>query len=401
MDAPPIVVLRPGEAERVIAGHPWIYEGSILRLTADADDGAAVHVQDQRGRLLGTGLFNSRSKIRVRLLSREPLEIDRAFFQARIRSALRVRQRHMPGATSFRVVNSESDFLSGLVVDKYEDVLALQISSLGMDRRRDDIVAALEEVFAPRAIFECSDAPTRRFEGLSPSSGVLAGSLDGPLRARLNGLLFETASPGGQKTGLYLDQQANYERVARWAAGGEVLDCFSFSGGFSLHAARAGAAHVRGIDQSEQAVAQARENARLNGLGDRCSFEAANVFDWLREHSRARTIAYDLIILDPPPFTRNRAAVPGALRGYKEIHLRALKLLRPHGTLVTFCCSHHVDAAMFEEVIVAAAADARCTLRRTEVYGQGPDHPVLPAIPETEYLKGFAFELARWESGAG
>lgn len=395
MDAPPIVVLRPGEAERVIAGHPWIYEGSILRLTRPAEDGAAVHVQDHRRRPLGTGLFNSRSKIRVRLLSREPVEIDRAFFLARIRAALRVRQHHMPGATSFRVVNSESDSLSGLIVDKYEDVLALQISSLGMDRRRVDIVAALEEAFSPRAIFERSDAPTRRFEGLSESSGVLAGSLDGPLRARLNGLVFQTALPGGQKTGLYLDQQVNYDLVARWAAGGEVLDCFSFSGGFSLHAARAGATRAHGIDQSEEALAQARENAELNGLGDRCSFEAANVFDWLSEHSRGKASArYDLIILDPPPFTRNRAAVPGALRGYKEIHLRALKLLKPQGTLVTFCCSHHVDAVTFQQVVVAAAGDAGCTLRRTAIYGQGPDHPVLPAIPETEYLKGFAFELA-------
>ena len=199
---------------------------------------------------------------------------------------------------------------------------------------------------------------------------------------------------------MYLDQQVNYQRVAELIQGGQVLDCFSFLGGFALHAARAGATQVHALDQSEETVAAASRNAAANGLSERCSFEVANVFDWLK----ARTLAkphekiiprFDCVILDPPSFTRNRAAVPDALRGYKEIHLRALKLLKTGGTLVTFCCSHHVDAVLFQEVILAAAFDARRLLRRVATYSQSPDHPIIPVIPETEYLKGFAFEAVR------
>ena len=200
------------------------------------------------------------------------------------------------------------------------------------------------------------------------------------------------------KTGLYLDQQANYEAVARSAARGRVLDCFSFLGGFSIHAARAGAIQVVGVDQSEEATSAAQGNAKANGVGDRCAFEAANVFDWFKVRAAQRGEAaskpeWDLIVLDPPSFTRNRASVPDALRGYKEIHLRALRMLKPGGTLATFCCSHHVNSELFMDVILSAAYDAHKQVRRTAIYTQSPDHPVLPAIPETEYLKGFAFEL--------
>jgi 23S rRNA (cytosine1962-C5)-methyltransferase len=201
---------------------------------------------------------------------------------------------------------------------------------------------------------------------------------------------------------LYLDQQLNYEHVAelvRLAPGAQVLDGFTFQGGFALHAARAGAAHVHGLDQSPDSIAAATQNADLNGLGEKCSFEAVNVFDWLKAQTTAQPHEkiiprFDVIVLDPPSFTRNRAAVPDALRGYKEIHLRALKLLKRGGTLATFCCSHHVDAETFQDVILAAAFDAHRTLRRVAIYGQSPDHPVIPVIPETEYLKGFAFEVA-------
>jgi 23S rRNA (cytosine1962-C5)-methyltransferase len=299
-------------------------------------------------------------------------------------------------------VNSESDFLSGLIVDKYEDVLVVQISALGMDRHKSDIVAALQKIFAPRAIVERSDVASRKFEGLSESSGLLAGSFEGDVIVKLNGLLFNTNLLRGHKTGLYLDQQVNYQRVAelvQLTPDAQVLDGFSFLGGFALHAARAGAAHVHALDQSADSVARAADNAALNGVSEKCSFEECNVFDWLK----AQTITqphekviprFDVIILDPPSFTRNRAAVPDALRGYKEIHLRSLKLLKRGGALVTFCCSHHVDAALFQEVILAAAFDARRTLRRVTTYSQSSDHPVVPAIPETEYLKGFAFEVA-------
>jgi len=426
MDSLPTILLRPGEADRVLAGHPWIYQGSVLRAPEGIEDGAVVQVKDHRQRLLGIGFFNSKSKIRVRLLSRERVEINRDFFRERITAARAVRARHLSGATSFRVVNSESDLLSGLIVDKYEDVLVIQLSALGMDRRKPAIVHALEELFQPRAILERSDVGSRKFEGLLPSStgrppseetangkeqvaGILSGSLDQPVPVRLNGIVFETdlagsQGPAGHKTGMYLDQQVNYrlvaELVAKAGRDAQVLDCFTFVGGFALHAARAGASHVHAVDQSGPAIAQAQRNAELNGVGDRCSFETANVFDWLKEQTTTRPHEkliprFDLIILDPPSFTRNRAAVADALRGYKEIHLRALKLLKPGGILATFCCSHHVDAQLFQEVILAAAYDAHRVLRRTAIYTQSADHPVLPSIPETEYLKGFAFEVTQ------
>lgn len=402
MESLPTVLLKPGEADRIVAGHPWVYHTSVMRLTAQAGDGELVQVKDHRQRLLGTGFYNSRSKINVRLLDRDRVEVDEKFFEDRIRAALAVRQRHLPNATSFRIVNAESDFLSGLIVDKYEDVLALQISSLGMEKRKDRIVTALQKVFSPRAIVERSDVASRKFEGLEEANGVLAGELSGPVAVNLNGLKFETDLIGGHKTGLYLDQQVNYEAVSRFArcGSGAVLDCFSFLGGFGLHAARAGAARVHMLDQSADAVAASLRNAEGNGLKSNVTAEAINVFDWFKANASARphervVPRFDLIVLDPPSFTRNRASVPDALRGYKEIHVRALKLLKPGGTLATFCCSHHVHAQLFQDTVLSAAYDTRKVLRRTNTYTQSPDHPIIPMIPETEYLKGFAFELVR------
>ena len=441
MESLPTFLLRPGEGDRIVAGHPWVYHSSILRIArgggGDAAspnpatrasqlpaDGELVQVKDHRQRLLGVGFFNSKSKINVRVLSPERVEVDQAFFEQRIRAALAVRQKHLPNATSFRVVNAESDFLSGLIVDKYEEVLVVQISALGMEKRKHKIVAALQKILSPRAILERSDVASRKFEGLEEVNGILAGEFgeagaakttsasspddrkaDKAVRApsiivNLNGLKFETDLATGHKTGMYLDQQVNYQAVAQFAPGARMLDCFSFLGGFGLHAARAGAAHVHLLDQSAEAVAASLRNANTNGLADRVSAEAANVFDWLTANTvvkpHERVIPrFDLIVLDPPSFTRNRASVPDALRGYKEIHLRAFKLLKPGGTLATFCCSHHVDPRMFQDVILSAAFDGRRTLRRVATFSQGPDHPVIPMIPETEYLKGFAFELVR------
>ena len=401
MNSLPTVLIKPGEADRVLAGHPWIYEGAVLRVTTEPKDGDVVQVKDHRQRFLGVGFWNSKSRIRVRVLNSERVEIDQDFFEQRIRDALAIRQKHLPHATSFRVVNAESDSLSGLIVDKYEDVLALQISSLGMDRRKADIVAALQKIFSPRAVVERSDVGSRKFEGLEESRGMLAGDLPtGEFSVKLNGLSFATDLLSGHKTGLYLDQQVNYARVAEFCAGANVLDCFTFLGGFALHAARAGASHVHGVDQSADALAAAQRNATTNGVSEKCSFETANVFDWLKAQTAVgpheKVIPrYDVIVLDPPSFTRTRAAVEDALRGYKEIHLRALKLLKRGGTLATFCCSHHVDANLFQDAILSAAFDARKILRRVATYSQSPDHPIIPSIPETEYLKGFAFELVR------
>jgi len=396
----PTAVLKPGQADRIVAGHPWVYHGSILRLTHPAADGDLVQVKDHRQRLLGVGFYNSKSKINVRVLASERVEIDQGFFEGRIRAARAVRQKHLPGASCFRAVNAESDFLSGLVVDKYEDALSIQISALGMDVRKPLILAALQSVFSPRAVVERSDAASRKFEGLAEANGLLAGELTGLLSVSINGLKFEADLTAGHKTGLYLDQQTNHARVAELAPGAQVLDCFCFQGGFGLHCARAGAAHVHLLDQSEEAIAVAIRNAAANGLADKCSFEATNVFDWLKAQTLSQphekvVPRWDLIILDPPSFTRNRASVTDALRGYKEIHLRALKLLKPGGTLATFCCSHHVDAGLFQDTVLAAAFDARRILRRVTTYSQALDHPVVPMIPETEYLKGFAFELVR------
>jgi 23S rRNA (cytosine1962-C5)-methyltransferase len=400
MDTLPTVLLKPGEADRIVAGHPWIYAGEIFRLTSPVADGELVQVKDHRQRLLGTGFFNSKSKISVRVLSPERVEVDGKFFEERIRVALAVRQKHLPNATSFRVVNAESDFLSGLIVDKYEDVLVVQISSFGMDKRKSQVIAALQKIFSPRAITERSDIGSRKFEGLQESNGVLFGELDEPVSVNLNGLKFETDLAGGHKTGMYLDQQANYQAVSSFAKGAQVLDCFSFLGGFGLHAARAGAAHVHLLDQSADAIEASKRNATTNGLAEKCSFEVVNVFDWLKANTAVkpheRVIPrFDLIVLDPPSFTRNRASVPDALRGYKEIHLRALKLLKPGGVLATFCCSHHVNAELFQDTLLSAAFDTRKILRRVATYSQSPDHPIIPMIPETEYLKGFAFEVVK------
>ncbi len=399
-DTLPTVLLRPGEADRMLAGHPWVYQNEVLRTTDTVKDGELVQVRDHRTRLLGAGFYNSKSKIAVRILAPDRIRPNEAFFEERIRAALAVRQRHLPNATSFRVVNAESDFLSGLIVDKYEDVLVVQISSLGMDMRKEHIVAVLQKIFSPRAIMERSDVASRKFEGLEVANGILAGECDGKIAVNLNGIKFETDLIGGHKTGMYLDQQANYQAVSEFAKGGQVLDCFSFLGGFGLHAARAGAAHVHMLDQSEDAIEASKRNAATNGLAEKCSFDTINVFDWLKNNTgvkpHERVIPrFDLIILDPPSFTRNRASVPDALRGYKEIHLRALKLLKAGGTLATFCCSHHVSTELFQDSLLSAAFDTRHVLRRVATYAQSPDHPIIPMIPETEYLKGFAFEKVR------
>ena len=396
----PTVIVRPGEADRLVAGHPWLYHGSGLRLTQPATDGQLVQVKDHRQRFLGVGFYNSKSKIFVRMLAPERIEISAAFFEQRIREAMVVRKRYLPDATSFRVVNAESDFLSGLIVDKYEDVLVVQITSLGMEQRKDMIVAALQKIFSPRAILERSDVASRKFEGLEPANGIIAGKFEGPVSVNLNGLKFETDILGGHKTGMYLDQQASYLAVSKFAKDAQVLDCFSFLGGFGLHAARAGAAQVHMLDQSADAIAAATRNAVTNKLADKCTFETTNVFDWLKAQTQTSpneklVPKFDLIILDPPSFTRNRASVPDALRGYKEIHLRALKLLRPGGIMATFCCSHHVDAGIFQDTVLSAAFDSRKILRRVATYAQSLDHPIIPMIPETEYLKGFAFEVVR------
>src|SRR2546421_2287247 len=274
------VLLRPGEADRILAGHPCVYHGSVLRVTQPAADGELVQVKDHRQRFLGVGFYNSKSKINVRVLSPERVEVNEAFFEERIRTALAVRQKHLPTATSFRVVNAESDFLSGLVIDKYEDVLVVQTSSLGMDQRKPLILAALQSIFSPRAIFERNELSSRKFEGLPDANGILAGQLGGPFSIKLNELQFEVDVLGGHKTGLYLDQQVNYQKVADLAKGGQVLDCFSFLGGLGLHAARADTAPVPFLDPRADPIAGGKRNAETNSLAGKKSFAGLHLFDW-------------------------------------------------------------------------------------------------------------------------
>ncbi|MGC8742866.1 MAG: class I SAM-dependent rRNA methyltransferase [Verrucomicrobiia bacterium] len=400
MEKAATVVLKNEDARRVIGGHPWIYSGSVYKTVGNPADGDVINIEDPKGRFIGLGFFNSKSKINVRVISREQVPIDEEFFIKRIGEALQVRKRFMPYATSFRVVNAEGDFLSGLIIDKYEDVLVLQTSSLGMDKRKEIIANALVKIFSPRAILEKNDVAARKFEGLPDSSGILYGSLNGDINVMMNGLTFPIALPGGHKTGLYLDQQVNYLKVSEFAKDAEVLDCFSFYGGFALHAAKAGAKHIHALEQSPEAVELGKKISAVNGLSDKISWETVNAFDWLKLSSQKMLKEqlppqYDLIILDPPSFTRNRSAIPDALRGYKEIHLRAFRLLKPGGILATFCCSHHVGYELFYKVILDAASDAHVLLRRIAIYTQAPDHPVIASIPETEYLKGFAFEVLK------
>lgn len=394
------IVLKPKDAERVVSGHPWIYATSIRKIDGQPSDGDVVYIEDGRNRPLGTGFYNSKSKIVVRVIAKEFVDVNEDFFVDRITKALEVRKRHLPNASSYRVVNAEGDFLSGLIIDKYEDVLVLQTSSLGMDRRKDIITKALVRIFSPRAVVERNDISARKFEGLPDSSGVLYGNFNGEVEVKINGFVLPINLYAGHKTGLYLDQQVNYVNVAKFAKNANVLDCFSFFGGFALHAAHAGAVHVHALEQSPEAVELGKKIAAANNLSDKISWEAVNAFDWLKAEAN-RIVkeklepVYDLIILDPPSFTRNRQAVPDALRGYKEIHLRAFKLIKPGGVVATFCCSHHVDLNLFHDVIVAAATDARVLLRRISLYSQAPDHPIIASIPETEYLKGFAFEVIK------
>ncbi len=402
---PSTIYLRPRTSDRIIAGHPWIYKGAIQNITHEPEDGELVQVRDHKRRIIGFGFYNSQSKISVRLLTKRRETIDEAFFVRRFKAAQALRDKLMPGATSYRLINAEGDGLSGLIIDRYESAFSFQISSIGMDQRKSQIQAALTSLYQPETLSERCDLASRKAEGLAipnpEETATSGGDGDAPLSISLNGLKFAVDLSTGHKTGFYLDQQHNYQAVAelieRWGSR-RILDCFTYQGGFALHAARLPDRRVEAIDQSGPAIAQAKRNAAANDLADRCEFHEANVFDWLKQAQNttrpdSEENKYDAIILDPPSFTRNRNSVNDALRGYKEIHLRALRILKERGLLFSFCCSHHVDEGMFEEVIAQAAFDNRQVLRRIAVYHQSPDHPIIPTIPETHYLKGYAYEL--------
>jgi 23S rRNA (cytosine1962-C5)-methyltransferase len=386
------LILRAGRDKRIRAGHLWIYQGEIGVIGLEVKSGDLVEVLDNRGRFLGLGYYSQASQIAVRLLSREREEINAAFFRRRLQQALAYRQRVKPGATCYRLVYGEGDLLPGLVVERFEDYLVVQFLTVGMEVNRELILSQLIELVKPTGIIERSDLPVRLLEDLPERSGCVYGDCPEDLTIRDNGLRFKVDLVEGQKTGYFLDQSANRRAAAAYAPGRRVLDCFCHLGGFAIHAAAAGATDVLGVDISETATRQAVQNAELNGVAAACRFKTVNAFDFLREQTALKS-TYDLVILDPPAFTKSKQTVESAVRGYKEINLRGLKLLPSGGVLVTCSCSHHLNAELFWEVITAAAVDAKKQIRLLERRTQGLDHPILAGVPETEYLKCFIFEV--------
>lgn len=380
------VRLATGKEARIQAGHPWIYRSEIARVEDEGEPGAIAQVRDSRGRFLGQAMVNLKSQIAGRLLSRSEESIDAGFFERRIREAVGRCGRSVRGQDACRLIFGEADHLPGLIVDRYGDLLVVQILTAGIERLRDTVCMALRNVIQPRAIYERNDASPRKPEGLELRKGFAWGQGETGLWIQEGSLSFFVEVADGQKTGFFLDQRDNRQVVKTLALGREALDCFCYSGGFALSAAAGGATSALGIDLSAEAVAWAERSAERNGLSPRCTFMTGNAFDVLRAFDRERR-RYGMVILDPPAFTKGKGAVAGALRGYKEINLRAMKLLAPGGILVTCSCSYHVDAPTFLEMLRAAAADAHREFRLVEMRTQASDHPILLAVKETQYLK--------------
>ncbi|MDQ3624330.1 MAG: class I SAM-dependent rRNA methyltransferase [Verrucomicrobiota bacterium] len=382
------LVIKP--RSRILHGHDWVYASEVLKAFADPRDGEVISLKDGADRLLGSAIYNSRSQIIARRFSRQRQALDADFFRRRLRLAVEYRARSGCDPRLCRLVWSESDGLPGVIVDRYGDYLVLQTLTLAMDQRKDLITQALLELLSPAAIIERNDAPIRKAEGLDLHNGVLAGTAPEPFVIDVGGVMFEIDLMHGQKTGFFLDQLPNYTAVGRRAAGRRVLDCFANQGAFALACARHGARQVTALEISAGCVEQIKRNAARNELA--VEAYAANVFDVLNDYER-QSERFDFVILDPPSFTKTRGRLNDALRGYKEIHLRALKLLNADGLLATFCCSHHVGWEQFRQVINDATIDAKKTLRQLAIYTQGIDHPIIPTIPETQYLQGYLFEL--------
>jgi 23S rRNA (cytosine1962-C5)-methyltransferase len=387
-DRPRLHLTRAGGRTRV---HPWIYRGEIAGLEGEPEPGGAVTVIDGSGAFVGVGFYNPRTSLACRLLTRREEAVDAAFFAARIAGALAYRGAAGLASDAYRLVWSEGDGLPGLVVDRYGAVSVVQCFTLGMSRVIDWIAGGLRAAAGDGPVYLADDPAGARLEGFEPRRGWLDREGPETVTVREGDARFRVRLGAGHKTGLYLDQAENRARVGRRAAGRRVLDAFSYSGGFAVHALAAGAEHAICLDSSPEALAGARENLALNGLAERAELREVNAFDELRrlerEHAR-----FGLVILDPPPFTRRRDALEAARRGYKEINLRAMRLLGPGGLLATFSCSHHVSPALFEDVCRAAAEDAGVTLRTLGALTQSRDHPVLLTVPETRYLKGLLLE---------
>jgi len=386
-----VLRLKRGRDNRLRAGHLWVYQGEVAEAPAEVAAGGIVDVVDAAGHFLGRGYYNPVSQICARLLTRVREDIDRDFFARRLNESFRLRKSLYPKAEALRLVYSEADFLPGLIIDRYGEYLVVQFLTLGMECWRETILDLLSADLHPRAIQERSEAGVRKHEGLPPRSGAVYGEVPDEVLVGEDVVQCYVDLRGGQKTGYFLDQRENRLAASTYANGRRVLDCFCHSGMFGIAAARAGAAAVLGVDIDSGALDLAARNAVLNGVAELCRFEEANCFDFLRAAVEEGQ-QYDLIILDPPAFTKSKLRVDQALRGYKEINLRAIRLLSPHGILVTCSCSHHVAPAVFQEVLQAAAADAGRPMRLLDRRGQAPDHPILLGVPETEYLKCLILE---------
>jgi 23S rRNA (cytosine1962-C5)-methyltransferase len=372
---------------RIFHGHEWIYATEIKKTFGNPQPGDVITLKDFRDRPLGSAIYNPQSQIVARRFSRRKQDLDLDFFTRRIAMAIEHRERRGIDVTLARLVWSESDGLPGLIVDRYGDHLSVQTLTLAMDQRKEIIRDALVSLLSPQSIVLRNDSPYRKAEGMEPGIEMLHGENPGSFQVTANDLIFEIDLFDGQKTGLYLDQLQSHLEVARLAKGKRVLDCFTNQGGFALACAKAGAAKVTAVDVSASACEAARHNAQLNGV--EIEVIEHNVFDFLK-HAKPE---YDLIILDPPSFTRNKKTLMDAMRGYKEIHLRSLKLLEKGGILSTFCCSHHASRELYLENIVDASIDAKKSLRLISEHSQRADHPILLSIPETGYLKGFTAEV--------
>ena len=384
------VVLRKNEEHRIISGHQWVFSNEIKAIRGNPEAGDVVELLRYDEKLLGVGFYHPHSLIAFRLLSRERESITFEFFEDRITRALELRRRLYPGAESFRLVHGESDFLPGLVVDKYNEYLSIQTLSVGMDRRLTLIGDVLESLFHPKAIVERNESPLRSLEHLPLKKGVLRGTV-GQTIVTENGVKFKVDLLQGQKTAFFLDQRENRKAIQRYVSDADVLDCFCNEGGFSMYAALAGSKRVQGIDISEAAIANAKVNSAYNEISN-IRFDVGDVFEKLPQLEDSGE-KFDVVILDPPSFSRNRKTVATALKGYKEINSGALKLIENGGILATASCSHHVTEESFLEVVETSARVARRSLQLLELRGASPDHPTLSAMPETKYLKFAIFAV--------
>ena len=398
------LVVKP--RARIYHGHDWVFSGEVLKAFGSPQDGDVISLKDGRDHLMGSAIYNSKSQIVARRFSRRKQDLDLDFFQRRIAQAVEYRERRGIDPRLCRLVWSESDGVPGVIVDRYGDNLVLQTLTLAMDQRKELIVRALQDIFcrasAPLAtgdgaggapalqIIERNDAPVRRAEGMELRSGMLSGEAPGEVEIEVAGLKLQIDLLHSQKTGFYLDQLPNYALVAQHAAGRRVLDCFTSQGGFALACARAGASEVVGVEVGAESIRAAEQNAARNQLTVR--WVEQDVFLYLRAAEKADE-RFDLIILDPPSFTKTKGGLHDALRGYKELHVRAFKLLSPNGLLATFSCSHHVGPEIFEKMIADSLVDARRSARRLRRFEQALDHPVLPTLPETEYFRGMLLEM--------